>query len=64
MKWKRIAAKYIDKQERVGWMTFTIFAKIFPKTRIVRELNNAILAELPSKLIRQILVLTCSLQVE
>ena len=32
--------------------------------RISRELNNVTLAELPSNLIRQTLVLTCSLRVE
>jgi len=39
-----------------------------PKTlknrRIFRELNNVTSAELPSKSIRQTLVLTCSLRVE
>ena len=32
MKQKHIAAQYIDEQERVCWMTSTIFAKMIPKT--------------------------------
>jgi len=38
--------------------------KTFQNGRIFRELNNVTLAELPSKLIAQKLVLTCLLRVE
>jgi len=38
--------------------------KLSQNRRIYRELNNLALAELPSKLMRQTLVLTCSFRVE
>jgi len=38
--------------------------KLSKNKRIFRELNNVVLAELPSKLMRQTLVLTYSLRVE
>jgi len=48
------------------WKKSTIspLVKILPTRMIFRELNSVTLTELPSKLIRQTLVSTCSLRVE